>query len=120
MKDEEKTLLITVTLAIFLVWFFKPKGGFGLSQEKETSVSGGGGKYDEPKLAMDGVHEDKENAVTSITAMREAINDKISKKELDRLRDMINQDYGLKIAIHKSTGKLRVMSKQGKLVAEEK
>lgn len=119
MKDEEKTLLITVALAIFLVWFFKPKGGFGIAKEKETAVSAGG-KYDEPKLAMDGVHEDKENAVTSITAMREAINDKIPKRELDKLRDMINQDYGLKIAIHKSTGKLRVMSKDGKLVAEEK
>lgn len=116
MKDEEKTLFITVAVSIFLVWFFKPKGGFGLKTEVKESV----GKYEEPKLAMDGIHENRENAVTSITAMREAINDNIPKRDLDKLREMITQDYGLKIAIHKSSGKLRVMSKEGKVLAEEK
>jgi hypothetical protein len=115
MKQEEKTLFITVAVAIFLIWFFKPKGGFGL-KSPEAEI----GKYEEPQIAMNGVNENKENAVTSITAMREAINDNLSKRDLDNLKEMITQDYGLKIAINKGTGKLRAMSKEGKVLAEEK
>jgi hypothetical protein len=115
MKSEEKTLFATVAVAIFLIWFFKPKGGFGLKKES-TSLTD---KYAEPQLAMDGVHDIKENAVTGLTAMREAIDNKEPKRELDKLKDIILKEYGVKIMISTSTHKLRAMSKDGKVIAEE-
>ena len=51
--------------------------------------------------------------------MREAINSKENKKELDKLSSMIFQDYGVKIMANKKTGLLRAMSKDGKVIAQE-
>jgi len=61
----------------------------------------------------------KENAVIGLQAMREAINIKESKKELDKLSSMISQDYGVKVMVSKKTGLLRAMSKDGKVISEE-
>ena len=51
--------------------------------------------------------------------MREAIDNKESKKELDKLSSMVLQDYGVKVMINKKTGLLRAMSKDGKVISEE-
>ena len=51
--------------------------------------------------------------------MREAIDSKESKKELDKLSSMVLQDYGVKVMINKKTGLLRAMSKDGKVISEE-
>ena len=51
--------------------------------------------------------------------MREAIDNKECKKELDKLSSMILQDYGVKVMMNKKTGLLRAMSKDGKVISEE-
>lgn len=76
-------------------------------------------KYAEPKQVEDSEIKDKENAVIGLKAMREAIDSKESKTELDKLKNIIFKDYGVKIMPNKSTGLLRAMSKKGKVLAEE-
>jgi hypothetical protein len=115
MKAEEKTLCFAVAGALFLLWFFKPKGGFktGSSDSEEH-------KYTEPQVSMDGIHDAKENADTGIRAMREAINAGEPKRKLDELKTIISKEYGVTIMANKQTGKLRAMSKEGKVLLEEK
>ena len=76
-------------------------------------------KYAEPKQVSDTETKLKENAVIGLKAMREAIDSKESKKELDKLSSMILQDYGVKIMINKKTGLLRAMAKDGKVISQE-
>jgi hypothetical protein len=76
-------------------------------------------KYAEPKQVEDSKIKDKENAVISLKAMREAIDSKESKAELDKLNNIIFKDYGVKIMPNKSSGLLRAMSKKGEVLAEE-
>jgi hypothetical protein len=76
-------------------------------------------KYAEPKQVEDSEIKDKENAVIGLKAMREAMDSKESKAELDKLNNIILKDYGVKIMPNKSTGLLRAMSKKGKVLAEE-
>jgi hypothetical protein len=76
-------------------------------------------KYAEPKQVEDTQVKDKENAVIGLKAMREAMDSKESKAELDKLNTIIFKDYGVKIMPNKSSGLLRAMSKNGKVLAEE-
>jgi len=112
MGKEEKTLLITVAVALGLIWFFKPK-----SKSKEGSSATN--KYEAPKVANEDNKKSKEDAVVGLKAMRDAIDSKEPKRELDKLNDMILKDYKVKITRSKTTGKLRAMSSQGKVLAEE-
>ena len=92
MDKETKTLFITLGGALLLIWLLRPKS--------DKSKKG----------LLD---------VNGLQAMREAINSKESKKELDKLSSMILQDYGVKIMPNKKTGLLRAMSKDGKVISEE-
>ena len=112
MDKETKTLFITLGGALLLIWLLRPK--------KDKSKKGLlDVKYAEPKQVSDKDTKLKENAVIGLQAMREAINSKESKKELDKLSSMILQDYGVKIMPNKKTGLLRAMSKDGKVISEE-
>ena len=51
--------------------------------------------------------------------MRDAINNGESAKELDKLKNVILAENGIKIMINKKTKKLRAMTKTGKVIAEE-
>jgi hypothetical protein len=51
--------------------------------------------------------------------MREAINNGENVRELDKLKNMILQENGIKIMINKKTKKLRAMEKNGSIIAEE-
>ena len=51
--------------------------------------------------------------------MRDAINKGESARELDKLKNMIFQESGIKIMISKNTKKLRAMDKKGGVIAEE-
>ena len=115
MGKEEKTLLITVAVALGLIWFFKPKS----KSTQSGSSSFDGGKYDAPKVASEKDKKSKEDAVIGLQAMRDAIDNKEPKRELDKLNSMILQDYKVKITRSKTTGKLRAMSSEGKVLAEE-
>jgi hypothetical protein len=113
MNKETKTLFITVAVALGLLWFFKPKG-------TKLSKTLDGSKYKEPKLASDDLKKAKEDAVVGLQAMRDAIDANEPKRELDKLNSIILQDFGVKVMGNKKTGKLRAMSKDGKVLAEEK
>lgn len=112
MNNETKTLLITLGGALLLIYLLKPKSN--KSKKGLLDV-----KYAEPKQVSDKDTKQKENAVIGLQAMREAINSKENKKELDKLNSMILQDYGIKVLINKKTGLLRAMSKDGKVISEE-
>ena len=112
MDKNTKTLFITLGGALLLIWLLRPKN----SKSKKGLLDA---KYSEPKQVSDSQIKQKENAVIGLKAMREAIDSKESKKELDKLSSMISQDYGVKVMISKKTGLLRAMSKEGKVISEE-
>ena len=115
MDKETKTLFLSIGLALVILWLLKPKGTNMLGLDK----SGDNDKYAEPKIASEASKKEKDDAVVALQAMRDAINNKEPKRELDKLNAMILQDYGVKVLINKKTSKLRVMSKSGKVLAEE-
>jgi hypothetical protein len=112
MDKETKTLFITLGGALLLIWLLKPKS----DKSKKSLLDV---KYAEPKQVSDKDTKLKENAVIGLQAMREAIDSKESKKELDKLSSMILQDYGVKVVRNKQTGLLRAMSKDGKVISQE-
>ena len=112
MDKNTKTLFITLGGALLLIWLLRPKNT--KSKKELLNV-----KYSEPKQVSDTENKLKENAVIGLQAMREAIDSKESKKELDKLSSMILQDYGVKIMINKKTRLLRAMSKEGKVISQE-
>jgi hypothetical protein len=112
MDKETKTLFITIGGALLLIWLLRPKS----TKSKKGLLDV---KYAEPKQVSDKDTKLKENAVIGLQAMREAINSKESKKELEKLSSMISQDYGVKVMMNKKTGLLRAMSKDGKVISEE-
>lgn len=111
MNKEIKTLLITLGVALGLIYLFKPKKGAKTEKLEE--------KYLAPKEASDDVKKEKENAVIGLQAMREAINSGEVKSELDKLSAMILKENGIKVVISKKTGLLKAMNKKGNLIAEE-
>ena len=115
MGRDEKIFFITVAVAFGILWATKPK----LNSSSTSSGSILDGKYKEPSVAASGDSQLKEDAAVAMQAMKDAINNKESKSELNKLNTMIFQDYKVKIMINKKTGKLRAMSKDGKVVAEE-
>ena len=112
MDRNTKTLFITLGGALLLIWLLRPKNSKGTKGLLDV-------KYAEPKQVSDTESKLKENAVIGIKAMREAIDNKESKRELEKLSSMISQDYGVKVMINKTTGLLRAMSKDGKVISEE-
>lgn len=121
MGKEEKTLFLSIAVALGLLWLLKPKGTNLIGKEKseDTNSADGNDKYAEPKIASESNKKEKDDAVIALQAMRDAINNREPKRELDKLNSMILQDYGVKVLLNKKTLKLRAMSKQGKVLAEE-
>jgi hypothetical protein len=112
MDKNTKTLFITLGGALLLIWLLRPKNT--KSKKELLDV-----KYAEPKQVSDTESKLKENAVIGLKAMRQAIDNKENKRELEKLNSMILQDYGVKVMINKKTGLLRAMSKEGKVISEE-
>lgn len=121
MGEEEKTLFLSIAVALGLLWLLKPKGTNLIGKEKfeDTNSADGNDKYAEPKIASESSKKEKDDAVIALQAMRDAITNREPKRELDKLNAMILQDYGVKVLLNKKTLKLRAMSKQGKVLAEE-
>ena len=111
MNKEVKVLLVTLGVALGLVWIFKPK--------KDDGTKSLDDKYSAPKEATEDVKKEKENAVIGLQDMREAINSGEKKAELDKLSAMVLKEQGIKVVISKKTGLLRAMNKKGSVIAEE-
>lgn len=114
MGREEKSLLVSLAIALAILWIFKPKKN-GSNTEEEVIVD----KYKEPKVVEEDDKKIKDDAVVGLQAMREAINNGESVRELDKLKNMILQENGIKIMINRKTKKLRAMEKNGSVIAEE-
>ena len=114
MDRETKTLLVSIGIGLVILWIFKPKKN-GSTTEEEVVVD----KYKEPRLVAEDDKKIKDDAVIGLQAMRDAINNGESARELDRLKNMILQESGIKIMINKTTKKLRAMKKDGSVIAEE-
>jgi hypothetical protein len=115
MERETKIFFITVAVALGILWLTKPK----LNSEGSSSKDLLDVKYKAPSVASVKDTKAKEDAVVGMQAMKDAIASKESKTELNKLNSIIFQDYGVKIMVNKKNGKLRAMSKDGKVVAEE-
>jgi hypothetical protein len=111
MNKEVKVLLVTLGVALGMIWIFKPR--------KDNGTKSVDDKYSAPKEATEDVKKEKENAVIGLQAMREAINSGEKKAELDKLSAMILKEQGIKVVISKKSGLLRAMNKKGSVIAEE-
>ena len=117
MVKEEKTLLATIGIAIAILWIFKPKKSANSKEDKKDDVLVE--KYQAPKVVEEDEKKLKDEAVVGLQAMRQAINDGQPARELDKLKNMILQENGIKIMISKNTKKLRAMDKNGSVIGEE-
>lgn len=113
MDRETKTLLISIGIALGIIWLFKPK------KSNNIDLSPDDDKYKAPKVIEEDEKKLKDDAVVGLQAMRDAINNGESAKELDKLKNVILAEHGIKIMINKKTKKLRAMTKTGKVIAEE-
>lgn len=113
MDRETKTLLASIAIGLGILWLFKPKK----TDTKTDDVLVD--KYQEPKIVAEDDKKIKDDAVIGLQAMRDAINNGESAKELEKLKNMILQENGIKIMINKKTKKLRAMKKDGSVIAEE-
>jgi hypothetical protein len=115
MNRETKGLLVSIGIGLAILWIFKPNKNGSNTKEEEVIVD----KYQEPKVVAEDDKKIKDDAVIGLQAMREAINNGESVRELDKLKNMILQENGIKIMISKKTKKLRAMKKDGSVIAEE-
>jgi hypothetical protein len=113
MDRETKTLLVSIGIALGIIWLFKPK------KSNNIDLSSDDEKYKAPKVIEEDEKKLKDDAVVGLQAMRDAINNGESAKELDKLKNVILSENGIKIMINKKTKKLRAMTKIGKVIAEE-
>jgi hypothetical protein len=113
MNRETKNFLASIGIALGILWIFKPKKGTSVSEEVLVE------KYAEPKVVAEDDKKIKDDAVIGLQAMRDAINNGENVRELDKLKNMILQENGIKIMISKKTKKLRAMKKDGSVIAEE-
>ena len=116
MDKETKAFIATIGIALAILWIFKAKKNSGdKSKEDDVVVD----KYQAPKVVAEDEKKLKDEAVIGLQAMRDAINKSESARELDKLKNMILQESGIKIMISKNTKKLRAMDKKGGVIAEE-
>lgn len=113
MDRETKTLLASIGIGLIILWIFKPKKNTSKSEELLAD------KYAEPKVVNEDDKKIKDDAVVGLQAMRSAIDNGESAVELDKLKNMILQENGIKIMIGKKTKKLIAMKKDGSVIAEE-
>jgi hypothetical protein len=115
MNRETKNLLASIGIGLAILWIFRPKKSTSSEKEEEVIVD----KYKEPKVVAEDDKKIKDDAVVGLQAMRNAINDGVTVKELDKLKNMILQENNIKIMINRKTKKLRAMKKDGSVIAEE-
>ncbi len=115
MNRETKTLLASIAVALAILWIFKPKKQSDSSETEGKEDS----KFKMPKVLEDDKKKVQDNAVIGLQAMRDAINSGESSGELNKLKNLILKDYGIKVLINKTTKKLKAVDKKGNTIAEE-
>jgi len=116
MDRETKKLLFSIAVGLAILLIFRPKKSLSKIDSQGEVIND---KYKEPKLVAENDKKIKDDAIVGLQAMRDAINNGESAKELDVLKSMILQENGIKIMISRKTKKLRAMKKDGTVIAEE-
>jgi uncharacterized membrane protein len=116
MDKETKTVIVSIGIALVILWIFKPKNSTNSDSKTDDVLVD---KYQAPRLVAEDEKKLKDEAVVGLKAMREAINNGESARELDKLKNVILQENSIKIMISKKTKKLRAMDKKGEVIAEE-
>lgn len=116
MDRETKNFLTTIGIALVILWIFKPKKNTDTTIKTDEVLVD---KYKAPKIVAEDEKKLKDEAVIGLQAMRDAINNGETAKELDKLKNVILQENGIKIMISKKTRKLRAIAKDGSVIGEE-
>lgn len=111
MDNQEKTLLITVALAILILYIARPKRNLLDSKDKSKKTS-------PPKTMTQESSKNNNDGSVIISAMRQAITDDIPQKEIDALNEIFLKEYGLKVFFG-ADKKLVAKDKSGKIVTRE-
>lgn len=114
MDNQTKKLLIVVAIVIGVLWISKPKNNMVDSMRKK-----GSNKLDAPKTLDSDIAKQQHNGTVGIQAMRQAIENGETKKELDKLNRMLLNENGVKVYVM-SNGKLCARNRKGKTIAKEK
>ena len=114
MDNQTKKLLIVIGVAIVILWVSKPKNNMVDSMRKK-----GSSKFEAPKTLDSKIAEQQHNGTIGLQAMREAIENGETKKELDKLNRMLLNESGVKVYTM-SNGKLCARNRKGKTIAKEK
>lgn len=115
MDRQTKNLLVSLGIALSILVIFRPKK----NKEVEIIETKENEKYKEPKILNDDKKKMQDDSIVGLKAVRDAINNKESVKQLDELKNIILKENGIKIMINKSTNKLVAMSNDDKIIAEE-
>ena len=115
MDRQTKNLLVSLGIALVILVIFRPKK----NKEAKDIDTKQDEKYKEPKILNDDKKKLQDDSIVGLKAVRDAINNKETIKELDELKNIILKENGIKIMINTSTKKLVAMSKDGKIIAEE-
>jgi hypothetical protein len=116
MDKETKTFIATIGIALVILWVFRPKKNTGETAKTSDVLVD---KYKAPKLVAEDDKKLKDEAVVGLQAMRQAINNGEPARELDKLKNMILQENGIKIMISRTDKKLTAFDKKGAVIAEE-
>lgn len=118
MDNETKNILKILGVAIVVLFIFKPK----VNGKSKSSLSKNLSKKDSvkpPKTDNGNSNDDEfDNAVLSIKAYRNAINENEPQSELDKLNRITLDEYGIKV--FNMNGKLYARNTKGQNIANEK
>lgn len=118
MDNETKKLLGVVGVALILLWLFKPKNSIMSSPSLKGDGGGGSGKYAAPKMLDPKEAKEQHDAYVGIQAMRDAVENGESRKELEKLNRMIFNEHGVKVYVM-TNGKFCARNRKGKTIAKE-
>ena len=111
MDKQQKTFLITVGLALVILYLVRPKNNL-------FDSTFGNNKLSPPKTVSPTDAEANHNGMVIITAMREALNDNVSQEDVDKLNRIFYNEHGLKVFFG-DNNLLLAKNKEGKIVARE-
>ena len=111
MDKQTQTLLITVGIAVVILYIARPKGNMFDSKSKDH-------KFAPPRKISKDVTKKNGDGQIIIEAMRNAINANEKQDEIDKLNAMFLDEYGMKVFFAKN-GKLEAKTAEGKLIAQE-
>lgn len=111
MDNQTRTLLITVALAVLILYVARPKNSLLNSKTASSKTA-------PPSTMSDKDNIENKNGQIAISAMREALNDNLPQREIDKLSALLFSKYKLKVLFGENK-KLIAKNLNGKIVARE-